>query len=291
MHPDEKPSDDDAEVIRTLVASAALEVIPMRSAEEKLQQVPTGTTITVTCSSKFGLDATLALAATAAARGHRVIPHLAARQIVDEAELGRIVETLVSTGIEDLFVIGGDAPDPAGEFASSAELLEALARSGHTIRSVGVGCYPEGHPQIADDVLVADLLRKQELAATYMVSQLCFHAGSLVDWVQRIRAAGVRLPLSLGLAAPLKTRKLVELSLRIGVGSSIKFLTHQRGFVGNLLVGNTYRPEHLLDEIGDDLTSDDLGIKGLHLFSFNQVAATIAWQREVDGSAPIELRP
>lgn len=285
----DKTPADHAEVIRHLVASAALEIIPMGNGEEKFQQVPADTTITITCSPKFGIDATLELAAAAAARGHRVVPHLAARQIADESELGRIVEFLASTGIADLFVIGGDTAEPVGEFASSAELLAALTRTGHPFRSVGVACYPEGHPQIPDGVLVADLLRKQELAATYMVSQLCFHADSLVDWTQRIRAAGVRLPLRLGLAAPLKIRKLVELSLRIGVGSSIKFLTHQRGFVSNLLVGNTYRPEQLLYEIGDNLASDSLAIQGLHLFSFNQVAATVAWQCEVDGDAPIEL--
>jgi len=76
----------------------------------------------------------------------------------------------------------------------------------------------------------------------------------------------------------------MELSLKIGVGSSIRYLTKQHGFVGNLLVGGAYHPEQLLYAIGDDLAAGDLNIEGLHLFSFNQVDITAAWQRRFAGA-------
>ncbi|MEV6258796.1 methylenetetrahydrofolate reductase [Nocardia sp. NPDC051911] len=267
-------------LIPQLANTAAVEVIPMRSAPEKLALLRAHTTVTVTCSPKLGLDATLDLSHTAVAAGHRVVPHLAARQISSEKELADIVDQLTAMGVRDVFVIGGDAATPSGEFGSSAELLEAIARGEHAFDSVGVGCYPEGHSTISDDILLADLLHKQRYA-TYMVSQLCFSAPALITWLQQIRTDGVSLPLRLGLAAPLKTHKLVEISLKVGVGSSLRFLTKQKGFVGNLLVGSTYRPELLLEEMSESLSSTTLGIEGLHLFSFNQVAEAVAWQRRV----------
>jgi len=104
-------------------------------------------------------------------------------------------------------------------------------------------------------------------------------------WLRRARRAGVTLPLRLGLAGPLKTRKLIELLLRIGVGSSLRYLTKQRGLIDNLLLGNTYQPEKFLWELGDGLLSEELGIESLHLFSFNQLDVTVGWQRRIAHTA------
>jgi methylenetetrahydrofolate reductase (NADPH) len=113
-----------------------------------------------------------------------------------------------------------------------------------------------------------------------MVSQLCFDAAALVGWLRRTRDAGIDLPLRIGIAAPLKAPKLVELSMRIGVGPSLRFLTKQRGFVGNMLIGGRYDPEHLLQDIGRVAAFDELGIDGLHIFSFNEIAGATAWQQQ-----------
>jgi methylenetetrahydrofolate reductase (NADPH) len=88
-----------------------------------------------------------------------------------------------------------------------------------------------------------------------------------------------------GVAAPLQTRKLIELSLKIGVGSSVKFLTKQHGFVGNLLLGRSYTPEPLIAQIANETGFDELGIEGLHLFSFNQIDASVEWQRRISAAA------
>lgn len=117
-------------------------------------------------------------------------------------------------------------------------------------------------------------------------SASCSDAKALIGWLRVTRAAGIELPLRVGLAAPLKATRLLELSLKIGVGSSIRYLTKQHGFVGNLLVGGAYHPEQLLYAIGEDIAADDLNIEGLHLFSFNQVDITAAWQRRFSAVPP-----
>jgi methylenetetrahydrofolate reductase (NADPH) len=273
-----------SEVVAALVRSANIEVIPMKGTDAKLAAVPPTTTLTITCSPKFGLERTLEYTALAAKAGHKVIPHLAARQVKDEAELREFVARVNDLGVTDMYVIGGDAPEPAGKFTSAAELLESLAGIEHTLDRIGVGCYPEGHPSIADDVL-SDALRRKQPMANYMVSQLCFDVDALVTWLRQTRKQGITLPLRVGLAAPMNSRKLIELSMKIGVGSSLKYLTKQHGFLRNMLFGSSYKPEKMLFKIGDDLTSDELNIEGLHLFSFNQIAPTVEWQQRVAGAA------
>ncbi|CNE86571.1 5%2C10-methylenetetrahydrofolate reductase [Mycobacterium tuberculosis] len=269
---------DAVEAAQALIRAAAIEVIPLKGAERAVAAIPLTTKVTITCSPKFGLDRTLEHVAKAALAGYRVVPHLAARQVADRRSLGEIAERLADLGVTDLFVVGGDAKAPEGEFESAAQVLAALADLDHPFESIGVTCYPEGHQQIPDEVLMESLLAKQELA-DYMVSQLCFDPGALVGWLRSVRAAGITLPLDLGLAAPLNSRKLLELSLRIGVGSSVKFLGKQHGLMNSLVLGRDYEPENLVAEIARHESFGDLGIAGLHLFSFNQVERTLQWQR------------
>jgi len=259
-------------------------VIPLRGADEKALAIPPASTITITCSPKFGLDRTLEHVIRARESGHRVIPHLAARMVEDEAQLRHFLGTLSSVGVDDLYVIGGDGADPVGKYTEAFHILEAIQELDHDLRRVGVGCYPEGHPNIADDALVDALHRKQPYA-DYMVSQLCFDASTFTGWLRTVRETGITLPVRVGVAAPLQTRKLIELSLKIGVGSSVKFLTKQHGFVGNLLLGRSYTPETLISQIIGEAGYNELGIEGLHLFSFNQIDATVEWQRQMSEAA------
>jgi methylenetetrahydrofolate reductase (NADPH) len=267
--------------VSELIASAALEVIPLKGAEEKVLAAPGGTQVTITCSPRFGLQRTIAHVESAIAKGYRVVPHLAARMVADERELRSFVSRLRDLGVDDLFVIGGDSNEPLGVFGAAGELLDALQGFDHGMRRIGVGCYPEGHPKISDEVLIEALLAKQ-LHADYMVSQLCFDSEVLVGWIDDVRSAGVTLPLRIGVAAPIKTTRLAELSVRIGVGQSLRFLTKQHGLVGNLLLGRRYDPENLLLEMGERLDTDELGVEGLHIFTFNQVAVTVDWQSRFD---------
>jgi methylenetetrahydrofolate reductase (NADPH) len=260
-----------------LVRTANIEVIPLKGAEYKVAAVPSGTTVTVTCSPKFGLNRTVHHAAMARASGHRVVAHLAARMVSDQRELRDFVRRMVDLGVEDLFVIGGDRERPVGRFDQAAQVLQELREYDYGLRSIGVGCYPEGHPAISADVLLDALVRKQQYA-DYMVSQLCFDATTILDWVRRMRQAEISLPLRIGLAAPVQVGKLIELSLRIGVGRSVRYLSKQHGFVGNLLLGRTYDPATLLHEIRNSAPFETLGVEGLHLFSFNQIEATVDWQ-------------
>jgi methylenetetrahydrofolate reductase (NADPH) len=269
--------------VQHLVRTANIEVIPLKGADAAVAALPAQTTVTITCSPKFGLERTLQHAEAAARSGHRVIPHLAARQVESAARLSAFLERISAAGITDLYVIGGDADEATGPYRDAGDLLEAIVASDRRPERIGVGCYPEGHPKINDEKLLQALQRKQQ-HADYMVSQLCFDHTALTGWVRAARAVGVTLPLRIGLAAPLKTSKLIELSLRIGVGTSVRFLSKQHGMVGNLVLGRAYEPQQLLYAIGDELDDPVLDIEGLHLFSFNQVAATDEWQRRIAGT-------
>lgn len=262
--------------VNSLKQQAAIEVIPLRDSKDKLPSIPATTPVTITCSPKFGLQRTLEHVEAARRLGYRVVPHLAARMVGSKMELVEFVRRLRDLGVDDLYVIGGDGDDPVGPYYEAYDVLRALHDIGHNFTRLGIGCYPEGHPHISTDALIDALVRKQAYA-TYMVSQLCFDSSILLNWIRQTRQSGITLPLRIGLAAPLQTRKLIELALKIGVGSSVRFLTKQHGMLGNLLLGRAYDPEELVSDLVAAPDIDDLNIEGLHVFSFNQVNLTVDW--------------
>lgn len=267
--------------ISTLARTGDLEVIPLKNAQEQLAVVPKKTTVAVTCSPKFGIERTVDYVELLAKAGHRVRPHVAARQVPDRAYLAELAEKLKGFGVREIHVIGGDAEEPVGKYTSALDLIEDLSAMSHGF-ALSVACYPEGHPNIPDSTLLEALKQKQTYA-TFMINQLCFDPKALVSWLSSIREAGITLPLRLGLASPIRPGKLVDISLRIGVGTSVRYLSKQHGLVRSLLRGKFYKPEKLLAQLGDVLVSPEANIDGLHIFSFNQIRAAVEWQQKVGG--------
>src|SRR4028119_1592369 len=138
------------------------EVIPLPGVEEAVaEHVPKHVKLTVTASPKKGLGTTLELAERLSGEGFEVAPHLSARLIRDRAQLGEILARLCEVGVRDVFVVAGDAPQPAGEFEGSAALLGAMDEIGHGLEEVGITGYPESHPLISDEDTIQAMFRKE----------------------------------------------------------------------------------------------------------------------------------
>jgi methylenetetrahydrofolate reductase (NADPH) len=253
------------------------ELLPFRKGEEQAAAISPPLRLTVTASAKHGIDRSVDYAERLSALGHRVAVHLAARMVRDRQHLDAILSRTAAAGVDDLFVVGGDVPEPVGPYGSAGELLELLVE--HPLRpaAVGVAAYPEGHPLIDDDRLEAALEHKAQLA-TYMVTQICFDADVLLAWLSRVRTSGVALPLYVGVTGQVDRRRLLELSVRVGVGPSLRFLRKQRG-VGRLLRGSGDAGQRFYEAVDAERADPRLGIVGFHFFTFNELLGTWRWQQ------------
>jgi len=267
--------------IAPLLHKTRYEVVPTPSAEDAvLESVPRDVVVTVTASPTKGLEPTLALAERLAASGYRVVPHLSARLVRDRAHLGEVVGRMAAIGVDDVFVPAGDADPPAGVFSSALDVLEYLTELGSPFPRVGITGYPETHPKIDDDVTVQSMWDKRR-HATYLVSNLCFDAAVLRQWIARIRRRSVTLPLLVGLAGPVERTKLAAMATKIGVADSARFLTgHSSAFV-RLSTPGAYQPERLLDRVGSALAAPESMVEGLHIFTFNQLSQAEQWRQKL----------
>jgi len=264
-----------------LVRSVRYEVIPAKSIEATVvESVPTDVTVAVTASPTKGLDATLELAERLAGQGYRVVPHLSARLVVDEAHLEEIVKRMQAAGVDDVFVPAGDADPPAGKYEGSLPVLAELTRMGRPFGNVGITGYPESHPSIDDDVTIQSMWDKRA-HATYIVSNMCFDAAAIGRWIGRVRRRNVALPIQVGLAGPVERTKLLSMATKIGVGESTRFLTKHVSWLVRFTAPGGYSPDRLLRKAAGTLTSPDSGVAGLHVFTFNQVAETEHWRQRL----------
>ena len=265
--------------LEALLRSPRYEVFPAKGTEQAVVDwVPAGMTVAVTASPVKGLDATIDLTERLAARGYRVVPHLAARSVAGDAHLAGIVTRLKACGVDDVFVPGGDAPHPAGPFDSALPLLERLAEMGNPFSRIGITGYPESHPKIDDDITIQAMWDKRR-CASYIVSNVCFDAARLGRWIQRIRARGVTLPLYVGLAAPAERSRLLRMAAVAGASESARFITRHPGWILRFWVPGGYSPDRLLDRAAAVITAPDAGVAGLHLFTFNQLEAAGQWRQ------------
>ncbi len=263
-----------------LLGHTRYEVLPTDTIEDKvLEHVPVERGLTVTASPRKGLEPTLDLAERLTGHGYVVTPHLAARMVRDRAELSEICDRLTGKGITRVFVPGGDAEMPGG-YADALSLLEDLAALGNPFSQVGITGYPESHPTINDDLTIQSMWDKRRYA-THVVSNLTFDPAMLTAWVRRMRARGITMPLLLGLPGPVDRAKLLSMAGKIGVGESTRFLSKHKGTFARLAAPGGFTGEKFLQKCAVQLGEPEFGLEGLHVFTFNQVAETEQWHREL----------
>jgi methylenetetrahydrofolate reductase (NADPH) len=268
-----------AEALRALLGRVRYEVLPARATEEKvLAHVPRDVVVTVTASPVKGLEPTLGLTERLAAHGYRVVPHVPARLLRDDAHLKDVTERLRAAGVDDVFVPAGDADPPAGPYDGALPVLRGLSDLGSPFADLGITGYPESHPLIHDDITIQSMWDKRT-HATYIVSNLCFDARVLGDWIARIRRRDVTLPVYVGVAGPVQRAKLLAMATKIGVGESTRFLTRHPSWFLRFAAPGGYPPERLLSRLAEAFSGPAAAVAGLHLFTFNQIAETERWRR------------
>jgi methylenetetrahydrofolate reductase (NADH) len=258
--------------------AARFEVMPFGRAEEEAAELPEPARLTVTCSPKHGLDQTVEVATRLRSIGHAVTVHLAARMVRDRAHLDRVLAAMAQAGIDDAFVIGGDATPPHGPYSSAVDLLPLVHEHPHRPLTLGIAGYPEGHPLI-DSGALAEALEQKSRLADYMTTQLCFDPDVLLGWVRATRETGIALPAVVGLPGVVDPRRLLEISVRVGVGPSLAFLRKQRG-LRNLFRLSRGSTDGLDGALARHLDEPGLNIVGFHYFTFNRLLDTWRWERE-----------
>ncbi len=267
--------------LTSVVKKSKFEIIPLKGIQEKAEGLPAGSTVTVTASPAKGIEATVELAEflVGTGRGYDVIPHLSSKLVRDRSHLAELLTRIRAAGMKKVFVVGGDG-DAIGSFKDGVDLVRAVAESGQPLDEIGVPAYPEGHSAIPNDKLMQALKDKQPHAQT-MATQMAFNPNEVGDWILQVRKEGVTLPLYLGVPGVVELTKLMRIATQIGVADSARYLSKNTGLLGHIASAGSFGPDAFLRSLAPIIEDPAARVHGLHVFTFNAIESTAAWQKRM----------
>ena len=273
--------------MRELARNLHFELVPMKSIEDAIDALPPNADVSVTCSPAKGIAATQEYTERLLALGHRPTPHISARLVESPVHAKQIATWLREQQVREVFVIAGDASEPAGPYEGALPFMRDLLDADPGVARVGFTGYPDGHAFIDAAELVEQVHAKQSLLADagvdgWISTQMCFDADRIRQWLNDQRAAGITQPIRLGIPGVVDRTRLMTMGARLGVGTSLRYLSKNRSTVMKLMAPGGYDPTDLVVALAPDAVT--LGIEALHSFTFNAVADTRTWQEAVIAS-------
>ena len=285
------------DTIRRASADWSIEVTPTGAAkiESFRECLAHGTTVNVTFLPGTAPSDTIAVAERLHNDGMRPVPHLAARSLRNADQLDELLTAFTTRcGVEEVLCIGGGVDNPVGDFSATIEVLESGLIQKHGIRHIGVAGHPEGSPDISDDEVATALSAKNELAARdglelYIETQFCFEADIVLDWERRVREAGNRLPIRIGIPGPATIKTLFRFAQISGIGPSMRFVAKQAKNVAKLMTVQS--PHLLIAGLAEGMAADeDCLIRHFHYYPFGGFARTAAYAGAI-AEGRIDLLP
>jgi len=262
--------------------SAEVTTPDRKALDAAASRMPPNARVYVAALPKDSPDRQIEVCAQVRELGLIPVPHIVARNIEDRAALESLLGRMArEAGVDRALILGGDRDVPAGDYDCSLQLIESGLLEKHGIWKIAIGCYPEGHPRIADDVLDQALMAKVAAARSaglelILISQVCFESAPIVRFLRKVRAKGVTERVRVGIAGPAKRSTLVKYALICGVGASLRALRERQSLTKNLLSVET--PENLIRELEDAAEAEpSLNIWGVHFFTFASLTNTIDW--------------
>ena len=274
--------------IASLLSGFSIEVTPAsaQNIDSFANHLPLNTSINVTFLPGSNIDDTVNVSYRLHQEGFKPVPHLAARNFVNQKSLEQCLEQLTTiANVEEVLVIGGGLNAALGPYHSTLQILDSGLLEKYSIKKVGVAGHPEGSPDIPDPELAQALQDKNSWARNsdvkvYIATQFCFDASKIIDWENRINKSGNTLPIHIGLPGLASLKTLLKFAQMSGIGPSMRVLTRQTKNLAKLVM--TQEPDIVVSELASHVTSNpDSLINQVHFYPFGGLGKTASWVNSV----------
>jgi methylenetetrahydrofolate reductase (NADPH) len=249
--------------------------------ENAARVIPPGTRINVTFLENEDLAMRVAAAAAVKRLGFTPVPHISARRLKSQEMLEEFLTGLRDVGAtENVFSVGGDPAVPLGPYEDSLALIESGVLQQYGVKHVSIGGYPDGHPDIATDVLWSALEKKAAALSRLdlpgaVITQVDFDVDRVLSWVAEVREHGVELPIRVGVPGPASVKLLLGFAGRLGISTSTTIAKKYGLSVTNLLT--KAGPENFIRDLRAGLDPGQHGVVKLHFYTFGGFKTTAEW--------------
>ncbi len=128
------------------------------------------------------------------------------------------LQTYLEHGIDHLLALRGDLPfgwtGTGGDLHYATELVKFVRDSFGDKFTIAVAGSPEGHIQCRSlDADISFLKQKQDEGADFIMTQLCWDMDQFRYWMDAIRAAGITMPVDVGIMPVLDAKATITMAL------------------------------------------------------------------------------
>ena len=191
------------------------------------------------------------------------------------------IRDLKAAGIENIMALRGDlTPELVGAdrsnwpYRNAVDLIRELKESGADF-CIGGACYPEVHPESADQKTdIQHLKEKVEAGCDFLTTQMFFDNNLLYNFLYKIREAGITVPVVPGIM-PITNAKQVERAIQMSgsfMPQRFKALVDKFGSdpAAMMQAGIAYATDQIIDLYAN-------GVNHVHVYTMNkpEVAAKI----------------
>ena len=213
--------------------------------------------------------------------GVPTLAHLTCVSSSRETVRERIAD-MIAAGIDNVMALRGDIPADLidadrshWDYHYAVELIRELRESGHDF-CIGGACYPEVHPESADQKTdIAHLREKVDAGADFLTTQMVFDNNLLYNFLYKIREAGITVPIVPGIM-PITNAKQVERAIKLSgsfMPQRFKSIVDKFGNDPDAMMqaGIAYATDQIIDLYAN-------GVTNVHVYSMNkpEVAYAIA---------------
>lgn len=188
-----------------------------------------------------------------------------------------LLNEMKKNNIENILALRGDIkPDiePKHDFRYANELIEFIRANGDF--DVSAACYPECHVD-ADNLIddIRHLKNKVDTGVSELISQLFFDNSCFYDFMEKIRIAGINVPVTAGIMPVTSKNQIERMVTMCGASLPQKFVRMIQKYESKpealVDAGIAYAVDQIVDLISN-------GVEGIHLYTMNNpyVAEKIA---------------
>src|SRR5262245_9865701 len=211
--------------------------------------------------------------------GFTVMPHLTCVGHTRD-ELNAVADQLYTGGYRNIMTLRGDPPKGQTEFVPYKDGLRygsdlvALLKARHAEFCLGVGGYPEKHPEAPSlEVDLDNLKRKVDAGAPFVTTQLFFDNAVYYRFVEKCRARGINVPIVPGIMPVLSLKQIKRFTEMCGAHLPPPLVTRLEVAAEDADVVEMIGLDWALDQISGLLAN---GAPGYHLYIMNRAKSALA---------------
>ena len=178
------------------------------------------------------------------------------------------LEQFKKQGIENVLALRGDInPEipPKKDFEHASDLISYMKERSDL--GFSGACYPEGHVECESlDKDIENLKIKVDAGASHLISQLFFDNSSFYKFIEKARAAGIKVPIEAGIMPCVNAKQIQRMVGMCGASLPTKFTKMIARYENNPEAMHSAGIAYAVDQIIDLCAN---GVDGIHLYTMN----------------------